>query len=32
MKNIIGTKVGMTRIFDNKGNMFPVTIIKVNKC
>ncbi len=32
MKSIIGTKVGMTRIFDEKGRILPVTVIKVDKC
>ena len=29
---IIGKKLGMTRIFDNKGNNLPVTIIKAGPC
>ncbi|MCP4482650.1 MAG: 50S ribosomal protein L3 [bacterium] len=32
MKNIIGTKLGMTRIFDEEGLSIPVTIIKIDKC
>ncbi|MDR0675668.1 MAG: 50S ribosomal protein L3 [Elusimicrobiota bacterium] len=32
MKSIIGTKVGMTRIFDEKGSLLPITVIKVDKC
>lgn len=29
---ILGNKVGMTQIFDNKGNAIPVTIIKTSPC
>jgi len=32
MKSIIGTKIGMTRIFDENGLAIPVTVIKVDKC
>jgi large subunit ribosomal protein L3 len=32
MKGILGTKIGMTRIFDNKGISIPVTVIHVEKC
>ncbi len=32
MKNIIGTKIGMTRVYDDVGKLVPVTIIKVDKC
>ena len=32
MRYLIGTKVGMTRIFDNQGTFIPVTVIKVNDC
>ena len=28
MKGIIGRKVGMTQIFDEKGNVIPVTVIE----
>ena len=29
---ILGNKVGMTQIFDNKGDVIPVTIIKTSPC
>ena len=29
---IIGKKIGMTRIFDNKGNNLPVTVIEAGPC
>lgn len=32
MKSIIGTKVGMTRIFDDAGRDYPVTVINVGPC
>ena len=32
MKSIIGTKIGMTRVFDENGRLVPVTVIKVDKC
>jgi large subunit ribosomal protein L3 len=32
MKGIIGKKVGMTQIFDERGNIIPVTIIKAGPC
>ena len=31
-KGIIGKKVGMTQIFDEKGNVVPVTVIEVGPC
>ena len=31
-KAIIGKKVGMTQIFDDKGNVVPVTVIEVGPC
>ena len=31
-KAIIGTKVGMTQIFDEKGNVVPVTVIEAGPC
>lgn len=31
MKAIVGTKIGMTRIFDDKGMVIPVTLIKVGE-
>ncbi len=32
MKGIIGRKVGMTQIFDDKGNIIPVTVIQAGPC
>lgn len=32
MKSILGKKVGMTRIFDDNGNIIPVTVIKAGPC
>ena len=32
MNSIIGTKVGMTRIFDESGRDYPVTVISVGPC
>ena len=32
MKAIIGRKVGMTQIFDEKGNVIPVTVIEAGPC
>ena len=32
MKALIGKKVGMTQIFDEKGNIIPVTAIEVRPC
>lgn len=32
MKAIIGSKIGMTRIFDNNGLVIPVTLVKVGPC
>ena len=31
-KAIIGKKVGMTQIFDEKGNVVPVTVIEAGPC
>jgi len=31
-KAIIGKKIGMTQIFDEKGNVIPVTVIEVGPC
>lgn len=31
-KGIIGKKVGMTQIFDEKGNVVPVTVIEAGPC
>ena len=32
MKGIIGKKVGMTQIFDDRGNVIPVTVLEVGPC
>ena len=32
MKGIIGKKVGMTQVFDDKGNAVPVTVIEAGPC
>ncbi len=32
MKGMIGKKVGMTQIFDEKGNVIPVTVIQAGPC
>lgn len=32
MKGMIGKKVGMTQIFDDKGNVIPVTVIQAGPC
>lgn len=32
MKGIIGKKVGMTQVFDDKGNAVPVTVIQAGPC
>jgi large subunit ribosomal protein L3 len=32
MKGIIGRKVGMTQIFDDRGNAIPVTVIQAGPC
>lgn len=31
-KGIIGKKIGMTQIFDEKGNMIPVTVVEAGPC
>ncbi len=31
-KGIIGRKVGMTQLFDEKGNVIPVTVIQAGPC
>ena len=31
-KTIIGRKVGMTQIFDEKGTVIPVTVIEAGPC
>jgi large subunit ribosomal protein L3 len=32
LKSIIGKKIGMTQIFDDKGNLIPVTVVKAGPC
>ncbi|MDR1511297.1 MAG: 50S ribosomal protein L3 [Endomicrobium sp.] len=32
LKSIIGEKVGMTQVFDPKGNLVPVTVVKAGPC
>ena len=32
MRGLIGKKIGMTRIFDDNGNLLPVTIIEAGPC
>lgn len=32
MKGIIGKKVGMTQVFDDRGNVVPVTVIQAGPC
>ena len=32
MKFLIGKKIGMTQIFDDKGNMVPVTLVEAGPC
>lgn len=32
MKTLIGRKVGMTQIFDEKGLVIPVTVIEAGPC
>ena len=32
MKSIIGKKVGMTQVFDDKGNLVPVTVVEAGPC
>lgn len=32
MKGLIGKKVGMTQVFNDEGNLVPVTVIDVNTC
>ena len=31
-KGLIGKKIGMTQIFDEKGNVIPVTVIECGPC
>ena len=30
--SLLGNKIGMTQIFDESGNVIPVTILKVGPC
>ncbi|GMO67460.1 MAG: 50S ribosomal protein L3 [Endomicrobiia bacterium] len=32
LKSIIGKKIGMTQVFNSKGNLIPVTVIKAGPC
>ncbi|MDR3306995.1 MAG: 50S ribosomal protein L3 [Endomicrobium sp.] len=32
VKSIIGKKVGMTQVFDDKGNLIPVTVVEAGPC
>jgi large subunit ribosomal protein L3 len=32
LKSIIGKKVGMTQVFDDKGNLIPVTVVEAGSC
>ena len=32
MKGMIGKKVGMTQVFDEQGNVIPVTVIQAGPC
>jgi large subunit ribosomal protein L3 len=32
IKGLLGNKIGMTQIFDNSGNIIPVTILKAGPC
>lgn len=32
MKALLGTKVGMTQIFDDNGNVLPITVIEAGSC
>lgn len=31
-KGIIGKKIGMTQIFDENGNVIPVTVVEAGPC
>ena len=31
-KGLIGKKIGMTQIFDEKGNVIPVTVVEAGPC
>ena len=32
MRGLLGKKIGMTRIFDDFGNMVPVTVLEAGPC
>ena len=32
MRGLVGKKIGMTRIFDDNGNMVPVTVLEAGPC
>ncbi len=32
LKSIIGKKIGMTQVFDDKGNLVPVTVVEAGPC
>ena len=32
MKGLIGKKIGMTQVFDEDGNLVPVTVIDASTC
>ena len=32
LKSIIGAKIGMTQVFDDKGNLIPVTVVEAGPC
>ncbi len=32
MKGLIGKKVGMTQVFNDEGNVVPVTVIDITAC
>ncbi|RMF56289.1 MAG: 50S ribosomal protein L3, partial [Calditrichaeota bacterium] len=32
MSGLLGKKIGMTRIFDETGNVVPVTVVKAGPC
>ena len=32
LKSIIGSKIGMTQVFDEKGRLVPVTVIEAGPC
>ena len=32
LKSIIGSKIGMTQVFDEKGKLVPVTVVEAGPC